>query len=194
MKEVDARGIECPMPVIMAKRLVNEGEEEFKVFVNEKIAVENLNKMAKQVNYKTSVREKENGEFELLFEKSESVDKDNPKKLMESEEYIVVFDSDSLGEGDKDFSKKLIESFLLALTEQDKYPEYLICYNRGVYLTTERENAIEDLKKLEDRGVKVLSCGLCLDNYGLKEKPKVGKVTNMYEIVGLMTSKRVVRP
>lgn len=194
MKEVDARGIECPMPVIMAKRLAKAGEEEFKVFVNEKVAVDNLNKMAKQVNYKTTVKEKENGEFELLFEKSDQEAQKESSVLMESEEYIVVFDADKMGEGDEEFSKKLIESFLVSLTEQDQYPEYVVCYNRGVFLTTERENTIEDLKKLEDAGVKVLSCGLCLDNYGLKEKLKVGKVTNMYEIVGLMNSKRVVRP
>lgn len=192
MKKVDARSIECPMPVIMAKRLVNEGELEFKVLVNEQIAVDNLNKMAKQVNYTTSITEN-NGEFELIFKKNENK-VENTETLVDSNEYIVVFDSDKLGEGDEDFSKKLIDSFLLALTEQDKYPEYVICYNKGVFLSAQRESAIEDLKKLEEAGVKILSCGLCLDNYGLKENLKVGKVTNMYEIVGLMTTKRVVRP
>lgn len=194
MKEVDARGIECPMPVIMAKRLVNEGEEKFKVLVNEQVAVDNLKKMAKQVNYKTTIDEKDKGEFELVFEKSSQENDQDSSTLMESEEYIVVFDSNKLGEGDEEFSKKLIESFILALTEQDKYPEYVICYNKGVYLTSKRENTIEDFKKLEKAGVKILSCGLCLDNYDLKEDLKVGQITNMYEIVSLMTSKRVVRP
>lgn len=194
MKEVDARGIECPMPVIMAKRLVKEGEDEFRVLVDQDIAVENLEKMAKQVNYQTSLSEKENGDFELVFKKSDQEAKEDGEKLMESEDYIVVFDSDKMGSGDEAFSKKLIESFILALTEQDKYPQYILCYNQGVYLTTQRENTVADFKKLEERGVKILSCGLCLDNYGLKEELKVGKVTNMYEIVGLMTKKRVVRP
>ncbi|MGO3017527.1 MAG: sulfurtransferase-like selenium metabolism protein YedF [Anaerococcus sp.] len=194
MKEIDARGIECPMPVIMAKRLVKEDVKIFKVLVNEQIAVDNLNKMASQVNYKTTVEKKENGEFELLFEKSDEISQKETLSPMQSNEYVVVLDADKMGEGDEDFSKKLIESFLLALTEQDKYPEYIICYNKGVYLTTKRENAIEDLKKLEEGGVKILSCGLCLDNYGVKEDLQVGSVTNMYEIVGLMTTKRVVRP
>lgn len=194
MKEIDARGIECPMPVIMAKRLVKEDVKIFKVIVNEQIAVDNLKKMASQVNYKTTVAEKEDGEFELLFEKSDEISQKEALSPMQSNEYIVVLDADKMGEGDEDFSKKLIESFLLALTEQDKYPEYIICYNKGVYLTTKRENAIEDLKKLEEGGVKILSCGLCLDNYGVKEDLQVGSVTNMYEIVGLMTTKRVVRP
>lgn len=194
MKEVDARGIECPMPVIMAKRLVKDGEETFKVLVNEEIAVENLKKMAQQVNYDVTVEKKDGEEFELIFQKSSKTQDLEADTFRESKSYVVVFDSDKLGEGDEEFSKKLIESFLLALTEQDDYPEYVICYNSGVYLTTERENAVEDLKKLEKAGVKILSCGLCLDNYGLKDKLQVGKVTNMYEIVNLVTTKRLVRP
>lgn len=189
MKQVDARAVECPMPVIMAKRVIKEGESEFVVLVKEQIAADNLNKMAKQMNFETSVTEKD-GEFEVHFKKSDEKISTEEK----SENYIVVFDADKIGEGDVDFSKKLIESFIVALTEQDNYPDYVICYNQGVFLTTERENTVEDFKKLEAGGVKILSCGLCLDNYGLKEKLKVGKVTNMYEIVGLMASHKVVRP
>src|SRR5688500_12165184 len=125
MKEIDARGIECPMPVIMAKRLVKEDVKIFRVIVNEQIAVDNLKKMASQVNYKTTVAEKEDGEFELLFEKSDEISQKEALSPMQSNEYVVVLDADKMGEGDEDFSKKLIESFLLALTEQDKYPEYI---------------------------------------------------------------------
>lgn len=194
MKQVDARGIECPMPVIMAKRVINEGENEFSVLVNEQIAVDNLNKMAKQMNYETEVIEISDTEFELKFKKSEAKNENVKANLENNDNYIVVFDAYKIGEGDEDFSKKLIESFIVALTEQEKYPEYVICYNKGVYLTTVRQNTIEDFKKLEQSGVKILSCGLCLDNYCLKENLKVGKITNMYEIVSLMTTNRVVRP
>lgn len=190
MKKVDAREVECPMPVIMAKRVINEGEEEFSVLVAEQIAVDNLNKMADQMNYKTSVEEKSQNEFEVKFVKSKS----ESNKKESSENYIVVFDADKIGEGEENFSKKLIESFIVALTEQENYPDYVICYNKGVYLTTERENTVNDFKKLEEGGVKILSCGLCLDNYNLKDKLKVGSITNMYEIVGLMSTHKVVRP
>lgn len=197
MKEVDARGIECPMPVIMAKRVVNEGEREFRVLVSEEIAVNNLKKMASQVGFKVSVSEND-GEYEVIFNKEDDLKADNKTDLLSScenpSDYVVVFDDDKIGDGDVDFSQKLIESFILALSEQEVLPKYVICYNKGVLLTSQRENTVEDLKKLEDAGVKIFSCGLCLDFYGVKEELKVGSITNMYEIINMMRSLRVVRP
>ncbi|WP_243342533.1 sulfurtransferase-like selenium metabolism protein YedF [Anaerococcus sp. AGMB09787] len=197
MKEVDARGIECPMPVIMAKRVVNEGEKEFRVLVSEEIAVNNLKKMASQVGFKISVSEND-GEYEVIFNKEDDLMADNKTDLPSScenpNDYVVVFDDDKIGDGDIGFSQKLIESFILALSEQEVLPKYVICYNKGVLLTSQRENTVEDLKKLEDAGVKIFSCGLCLDFYGVKKELKVGTVTNMYEIINMMRSHRVVRP
>ena len=44
-------------------------------------------------------------------------------------------------------------------------------------------------------GVKVLSCGICLDHYELKDELKVGGVTTMAEVVEIMTtSDKVITP
>ena len=59
-------------------------------------------------------------------------------------------------------------------------------YNSGVYMTCEASPAIEDLKSLEAQGVEILSCGTCLNYYGLTDQLKVGNVTNMYVIVETM--------
>lgn len=190
MKTIDALGIECPMPVIMAKRVIKEGEKSFLVLVDNEVATENLSKMAKQTGFAVKVNKVEDKKYEVEFTKEQdmgaSSEKDNA--------YIVVFDSNRIGDADEAFSKKLIESFLMALTEQDKYPEYIVCYNKGVELTTVNEHAVEDLLKLASAGVEILSCGLCLDNYALKANLKVGEITNMYRICELMTSYKVVRP
>ena len=48
---------------------------------------------------------------------------------------------------------------------------------------------------MESEGVTVLTCGTCLDFYGLKEKLAVGGVTNMYDIVQRMeAAAAMVRP
>lgn len=190
MKTIDGRGHECPMPVIMAKRVIKEGEAEFLVQVDNKVATENLSKLAKQTGFDVDINKLAKDSYEVMFNKSEEIISKNSDK----DHYIVVFDSNKIGEGDEDFSKKLLESFSVALTEQDVYPKYVICYNIGVELTTIREDIVEDFKKLENDGVEILSCGLCLDNYSLKEKLKVGEITNMYRICELMTTYRVVRP
>ena len=54
---------------------------------------------------------------------------------------------------------------------------------------------MEDLKTLEAQGVEIMTCGTCLDYYGLKEKLQVGTVTNMYSIVETMNNAdKILRP
>jgi len=54
---------------------------------------------------------------------------------------------------------------------------------------------VTDLKSLEAQGVEIVSCGTCLDFYGVKEKLAVGSVTNMYDIVERMeTASSIVKP
>jgi len=48
---------------------------------------------------------------------------------------------------------------------------------------------------LESQGVEIMTCGTCLNHYGLTEQLAVGSVTNMYAIAEkLMGAARVIRP
>lgn len=189
MKTIDARGFECPMPVIMAKREIRDGADKLLVQVDNEVSTQNLKKMAEQTGFEVEITKIAEDDYKVEFSRVSEAEIFNP-----GDEYIVVMDSNKLGEGDEDFAKTLVESFLLALTEQDTYPAYIIFYNSGVELTTINKKTVEDIKKLEAGGVEVLSCGLCLDFYEVKDQLKVGEITNMYRIVELLTSYRVVRP
>lgn len=71
----------------------------------------------------------------------------------------------------------------------------MLFYNGGATLTTEDSDSLEDLKNLEAQGVEIMTCGTCLDYYGLKDKLAVGTVTNMYSIVEIMEqASKVIRP
>ena len=62
-------------------------------------------------------------------------------------------------------------------------------------MTTEGSESLADLKLLEEQGVEILTCGTCLDYYGLKDKLCVGNVTNMYTIVETMNAAdKIIRP
>jgi selenium metabolism protein YedF len=80
-----------------------------------------------------------------------------------------------------------MKSFLYALTQVENIKQ-MIFMNSGVFLTTEGSDVLESLKTMEESGVEILSCGTCLDYYGLKDKLAVGEVTNMYTAVELLTS------
>ena len=69
-----------------------------------------------------------------------------------------------------------------------KIPKAIVFVNSGIKLTTVNEATVENLTILQEAGVEVLSCGTCLDYYGLKDNLKVGNVTNMYTIVELMNN------
>ena len=69
------------------------------------------------------------------------------------------------------------------------------CYNGGAKITCEGSDSLEDLKNLESQGVEIVTCGTCLDYYGMKDKLAVGIVTNMYDIVESMNNAgKIVKP
>ncbi len=108
---------------------------------------------------------------------------------------VVALSSNAMGTGEEKLGKSLMKAFIFALTKQDALPETILCYNSGAYLTCEGFDSLEDFKALEAEGVNVLTCGTCLDFYGIKEKLSVGTVTNMYEIVERMEQAgTVLRP
>ena len=54
---------------------------------------------------------------------------------------------------------------------------------------------LEDVKSLEAQGVEILTCGTCLNHYGLAEKLQVGGVTNMYVIAEkMLQASLIVKP
>jgi selenium metabolism protein YedF len=74
-------------------------------------------------------------------------------------------------------------------------PSRLILINSGVRLATEGSEVLETLRALSQKGIEILSCGTCLDFYGLKQKLKVGVVSNMYDIAqSLLEADRLIRP
>ena len=108
---------------------------------------------------------------------------------------LVVLSASTMGTGDPKLGTSLMKAFVFALTKQDQLPDTILCYNSGAYLTCEGADTLEDLKLLESEGVTVLTCGTCLDFYGLKEKLAVGGVTNMYDIVERMeNAAQIIKP
>ena len=55
--------------------------------------------------------------------------------------------------------------------------------------------AVSDELLITAQGVEIMTCGTCLNFYGLTEKLAVGSVTNMYVIVEKLTQAgNVVKP
>jgi selenium metabolism protein YedF len=108
---------------------------------------------------------------------------------------VVLVSSAEFGHGERELGELLMRTFIYTLKEVEPAPHALLFVNGGVHLTTEGSALLEDIQALADRGVQVFSCGTCLDYYKLKEKLKVGAMTNMFSIVSMLsTADRVIRP
>ena len=98
----------------------------------------------------------------------------------------VVLRSGKMGEGSDELGTALMKSFIYALTELEELPETILLYNGGAYLSCEGSDSLEDLKSLEAQGVEIMTCGTCLNYYGIADRLAVGSVTNMYAIAEKM--------
>lgn len=108
---------------------------------------------------------------------------------------VVVISSDKMGSGNDELGKVLIKGCIFAITQLDELPKKMIFYNGGAKITCEGSDSLEDLKNLESQGVEIVTCGTCLDYYGMKDKLAVGTVTNMYDIVESMNNAgKIVKP
>lgn len=65
---VDARGLSCPEPVILAKNEADKGTKNFTVLVDIEVAKENVTRMLENAGYKVVTKEN-GGDFELTATK-----------------------------------------------------------------------------------------------------------------------------
>ena len=186
--ELDAKGLACPKPVINTKKKLDSIEQGIiEVTVDNEIAKENILKLAKSMNLEANVLKTEKDSICIEIIKGENVIIE--EKLQGSLSDTCIFiSSDKMGTGNDELGHVLMKGYIYTLTESKPYPKSILFVNSGIKLTTQNEATVENLKVLQDAGVEILSCGTCLDYYGLKEDLKVGTVTNMYTIVELMNN------
>lgn len=204
---VDAMGEQCPIPVVKAIRALREMTEPgtLEVRVDNEIAVQNLTRMAG--GHKLPVKSEKLGEreFVVTIEVAALVDVADAAEEVECvpdarvpdvrSSTLVAVDTDAMGRGDDELGRTLMKGFIYALSQLEELPKTMLFYNGGAKLTTEGSLSLEDLKSMEDQGVEILTCGTCLNYYGLTEKLAVGGVTNMYAIVEAMAgADKIIKP
>lgn len=204
MITVNAMGDACPIPVVKTKNAIKElsGNGIVETFVDNEIAVQNLTKMANQKGYGVKSEKLEEGKYRVemtIGEQSQVQEEDSAAEVcipdVRKKNTVVVISTNVMGSGDDVLGAQLMKGFIYALSQQDELPETILFYNGGAKLTCEEAPTIEDLKSMEAQGVEILTCGTCLNHYGLAEKLQVGGVTNMYVIVEKMTqASLIVKP
>ncbi len=189
-KKIDCRNMACPQPVLETKKALEEMKEGvLDVIVNSIASIQNVKRYAINNGFEPKIKELENGDTLITIVKGYEcsvVDSDD-----EFLNKTIFIKHDRVGEGK--LGNILMKGFLKTTLEFKKLPKNIVFVNRGVFLTTKESEIINILKEFEKRGVKIYSCGLCMNHYNIPSKElKIGEIGNAYDTMDMLLNTEVV--
>ncbi len=188
MKEIDARGMDCPKPVVLTKNALDDNTK-ITTIVDNEIAAENVAKLAKKMNCSYSTVKEREDFFKILITAEEGTAFNEPQN---DNAKVYLIGSENMGKGEEELGKILMKGFLSTLLDITPLPKKLLFINSSVKLTTIYPETVSVLKELEEKGTDILVCGTCLNYYNLSDEIKVGEISNMYEIADNLNRGNVV--
>jgi len=194
---VDAKGLACPEPVVLTKKALDSCDD-VTVLVDNATALENVKRLALSSGCAVDATEQPGGVFRIHLKKQPS-DRPQctPSPSHESTQGPTVFvlASNVMGYGNDDLGVLLMKAFIHTSIDLEHRPDVMILYNTGVKLAAWDSGVADDLKVLEEKGVRLLVCGTCVNFFKLGGKLGAGTVSNMYDIAGILsTAGRIVKP
>ena len=97
--------------------------------------------------------------------------------------YSIQITSNGMGDADQELRHKLIKTYLTLLNENNYLPSVIAFYTEGVKLLVSGSPVLEELKALEEKGVRLIACGTCLNHYRLAGDLLVGLQGGMTDII-----------
>lgn len=195
MKIVDAKGLLCPQPLIMAKKGLKEisSGDTIGIYCDNETSLKNLMTFLQDQDAKPSFEETEQGVF--LVKASKPMDFNQEvdaaaycSPALVKNDYVIAVKNDKMGSGDDALGEILMKAFINSLSEQDTLPTHVVFYNAGVKLAVKQSAVIDALVDLEAKGIRIIVCGTCVDFFGLKSDLGVGMISNMYTITEVMVN------
>jgi selenium metabolism protein YedF len=206
---LDLRGLRCPEPVLSAKKCLDNGQLiSLEALVDDKVNVQNLARLAKSLQCQFAFQPLEDHfrisitrgaikgnssalSHDILQDKSSEL----PSRPASSSGLVVFIGKDTFGEGDREFSKQLLNLFLQTLFQSGHRPQAILMANSGVQLLEPSGQCQPVLDQFRAEGCEVLACALCIDYYGLSESVPKESITNMYAICEfLVGADKVISP
>lgn len=210
-KQLDLRGLICADRAEQIRAALAEpGLDSLRVVVDDQAKADHAQRTAAAVGWAAEIQPQSEG-FHVLLRPAATASgtfaagtatvapavapASEPQREGHSLQFVVYLNSSELGVGDEQLGRILMRAFIKTLKELDPLPKCVFFVNSGVRLTTRGSELLGDLRELERRGVRLLSCGTCLDYYHLQEALEIGTVTNMYDIAAaLVAADRVLKP
>ena len=180
MKTINCRNMACPAPVVTTKRALEAaGEDTVQVLVDPGAPRENVTRFARNRGYTVTETELEGG-YALTITAGETVTAVPQPDRTGNGKPVMMITSDRIGNGPEDLGRLLMKNFIITLLDLAELPDRMLFLNSGVLLTCKGSEVLEALEQLGNRGVEILSCGICLDYFHKKDTLAAGTVTNMF--------------
>jgi selenium metabolism protein YedF len=189
MKEIDARGLACPAPVLQAKTAIETQRlNAVRVVVDNAAAQQNVQRFLETRGYESTL-ETDSDDYIVVGRCGATLRAEaqaEPAAEAGQIKIMVMIATDRFGYGDDTLGSKLMDNFIRTLNEMGPDLWRLVFINNGVKLTVEGSEVLAELKQLQDHGLQILVCGTCLTHFDLLEHKQVGETTNMLDIVTAM--------
>ncbi len=191
---IDARGIGCPKPVIMAEEaLLKTDEGTLEIFVDNEASVQNLKRFAaKNGYYAESVKDDQYWKVQIIKGYLCEVQPEEGGPQEPQKELLLIIGSDTMGK-EEELGKILMKGFFDTIRVTKEIPHTIFFLNAGVKLTTLDGEIVSVLKELQSMGAEIFTCGTCLKYYGLESELKVGyRGTTNHIVEGMADFKKTV--
>ena len=196
--QLDCRNLNCPEPLLRTKKALGELKigESLEILVNDVAPRENIKRFLAKNGFEAQISQ--SGPDTLIKTvktdelKDESIDDIYCDVATPKRGKVIFLNEEQCGSGP--IGKSLLAKFLGAALSLDEKPVKVICVNNAVLITTNRgHECFEAIKKLNEAGVEILSCGSCLESYKLVDKLAIGEISNAYEIMDVLSKYEVIK-
>lgn len=178
MKTIDCRNLACPQPVLMVKQAIEHNlETPLTILLDQGAPHENVTRFLNNRGYITSASTVGTS---ISLQTTPPPVLPDERPAMAVRNRVMLITSNQLGDGPAELGQLLMKNFIISLMEQSLLPERMLFLNTAVHLTTDGSEVLAALDALANRGVEIMSCGLCLDYFQKKELLRTGSVTNMF--------------
>lgn len=184
MTTIDARGKNCPQPVIMTKALLDRGEREVEILLDNPISATNVQRFLEKNLFSVQIVDDDGaitikGVKGAPGEGADSRGGDKPRELSGS---AILITKGVLGGEDDVLGEVLMKSFLGTLSQLSSPPPLVVLMNEGVKLALKSTSSCDHLLALQEMGTRILVCGTCTNHFGVTPEVGAGVISNMFEI------------
>ena len=191
MQIIDARGLGCPKPIILAEEALSKIKEgTITLLVDNDASAENLKRYATRFGYYHEV-EKENNYWKVTIVKGYTCQISQLQKKTQKNLFVIIA-SDTIGK-DENLGRILMKAFFETMIAIEQIPQMIFLINTAVRLSTIDKDFIPLLKKIEEKGTEIFTCGTCLKYYNLEDQLKVGyRGTTNHFIEGMVDFNKTI--